>query len=228
MLRGPHIQPEVVMPNFSSRLNEACSVAPDVPSFGKGQQTHIAKKLGCSQEAVRKWFAGESVPRRAIAERLAKLLDVSYMWLLMGAAYGEVDVAIKQAKNHDAAVYATVAYAIVKDAGVSICGDEHCADMIVINNGAMTYVSARGAVETNKKNVFLVTFRKIQIKECSTVAVFNEITKDGVVKSRYLEIAKVLWQAGCVKTVGNEVTLTFSRKGNSYEAGGVKLNNFLG
>jgi hypothetical protein len=100
--------------------------------------------------------------------------------------------------------------------------------MIVINNGSMTHVSARGAVETNKKNVFLVTFRKIQIKECTTVAVFNEITKDGVVKSTYLEIAKELWQRDCVNVVGNEVTLTFSRKGNSYEAAGLKLNNFLG
>jgi len=146
----------------------------------------------------------------------------------MGATYGEVDVAIKQAKNHDAAVYAAVAYSIVRGAGVSICGDEHCADMIVINNGSMTHVSARGAVETNEKNVFLVTFRKIQIKECTTVAVFNEITKDGVVKSTYLEIAKELWQRDCVNVVGNEATLTFSRKGNSYEAAGVKLNNFLG
>lgn len=216
------------MSSFQNRLNESCSVATNIPPFGKGQQTYIAKNLGCSQEAVRKWFAGESVPRREIAGRLAKLLDVSYTWLALGATYGEVDVAIKQAKNHDAAVYATVAYAIVRGAGVSICGDEHCADMIVINNGSMTHVSARGAVETDEKNIFLVTFRKIQIKECTTVAVFNEITKDGVVKSTYLEIAKELWQRDCVNVVGNEVTLTFYRKGNSYEAAGVKINNFLG
>ena len=216
------------MSSFQNRLNEACSVSPKVPRFGKGQQTYIARELGCSQEAVRKWFSGESIPRAKMGQKVAKFLDVSHAWLVMGAAYGEVDVAIKQAKNHDAAVYATVAYAIVRGAGVSICGDEHCADMIVINNGSMTHVSARGAVETNEKNVFLVTFRKIQIKECTTVAVFYEITKDGVVKSTHLEIAKELWQRDCVNVVGNEVTLTFSRKGNSYEAGGVKLNNFLG
>jgi len=222
------IQQRVVMSSFQNRLNEACSVSPEVPRFGKGQQTYIARELGCSQEAVRKWFSGESIPRAKMGQKLAKFLDVSYAWLVMGATYGEVDVAIKQAKNHDAAVYAAVAYSIVRGAGVSICGDEHCADMIVINNGSMTHVSARGAVETNEKNVFLVTFRKIQIKECTTVAVFNEITKDGVVKSTYLEIAKELWQRDCVNVVGNEATLTFSRKGNSYEAAGVKLNNFLG
>ena len=221
------IQQRVVMSSFQNRLNEACSVSPKVPRFGKGQQTCIARELGCSQEAVRKWFSGESIPRAKMGQKLAKFLDVSHTWLLMGAAYGEVDVAIKQAKNHDAAVYASVAYAIMWGAGVSICGDEHCADMIVINNGSMTHVSARGAVETDKKNVFLVTFRKIQIKECTTVAVFHEVNKDFSVKSFYLEIPTEAWQGGGVKVNANEVTLTFSRKGNSFESNGIKFNNFL-
>jgi|AOAMet_48_BLW_10_2_1038533.scaffolds.fasta_scaffold07028_1 transcriptional regulator with XRE-family HTH domain len=216
------------MPNFTSRLNESCAVSTKVPRFGKGQQTYIAKELGCSQEAVRKWFAGETIPRRGIAARLAKLLDVEYSWLVMGAAYGEVDEIIKKAKNHDAAVYATVAYVIVKNVGVSLCGEDHSADMFIIDNGVTRYICAKAAAETKSKGVFVVTFRKIQVKESTTVAVFNEISKDSIVTSTYLEIPAEAWQGKNVKTSGNEVTLTFSRKGNSYEAGGVKLSNFLG
>ena len=181
-----------------------------------------------SQEAVRKWFAGETIPRRGIAARLAKLLDVEYSWLVMGAAYGEVDEIIKKAKNHDAAVYATVAYIIVKNVGVSLCGEDHSADMFVIDNGVTRYVCAKAAVETKNKGVFVVTFRKIQVKESTTVVVFNEINKDSIVKSTYLEIPEEAWQGKNVKTNGNEITLTFTRKGNSYEAGGIKLKSFLG
>lgn len=222
------IQLGVVMPNFHSRLNESCAVSTKVPPHGKGQQTYIARELGCSQEAVRKWFANESVPRAKIGAKLAKLLDVSYTWLMLGAALGEVEEEIKKAKNHDAAVYATLAYAIVKNVGASLCGDDHPADMFIIDNGVSRHVCAKAAAETKDNGVFVVTFRKIQVKESTTVVVFNEINKDSIVKSTFLEIPEEAWQGKNVKTNGNEVTLTFTRKGNSYEASGIKLKSFLG
>lgn len=200
-----------------------------VPRFGKGQQTYISRELGCSQEAVRKWFAGESVPRAKIGAKLASLLDVSYTWLMLGAAMGEVEQEIKKAKNHDAAIYGTLAYCIVKNVGASLCGDDHPADMFIIENGVNRHVCAKAAVETKSNGVFVVTFRKIQVKESTTVAVFNKIDKDSVVSSTYLEIPQEAWLGKNVKTSGNEVTLTFSRKGNTaYESNGIKLKKFLG
>ena len=215
------------MSTFHGRLNEACSVSPKVPRFGKGQQTCIARELGCSQEAVRKWFAGESIPRAKMGQKLAKFLDVDSAWLLMGAGYGEVDEEIKKAKTHDSAIYATVALAIVSAVGVAFCDDEHPSDLLVIDNGVSRHVCAKGAFTTKDKDVFVVTFRKIQIKESVTVAVFHEENKDFSIKSFYLEIPAEAWQGKNVKTNGNEVTLTFSRKGNSFESNGIKFNNFL-
>jgi transcriptional regulator with XRE-family HTH domain len=217
------------MSNFHSRLNESCAVNSDVPRFGKGQQTYIARKLGCSQEAVRKWFSGESVPRANMGAKLAKLLDVSYTWLMLGAAHGEVTEEIKKAKNHDAAIYATIAHSIVKNVGVTLCGEEHPADMLIIDNGVAMHVCAKGAYQTEDKGVFVVTFRKIQIKESTTVAVFYEINKDSSIKTTYLEIPEQAWRCEGVLTDGNEVTLTFRQKGSAgFESSGVKLNNFLG
>lgn len=215
------------MPSFHSRLLESCAVSTKIPPYGKGQQTYIAKELGCSQEAVRKWFSNESVPRAKIGAKLAKVLDVSYTWLMFGASLTEVEEEIKKAKNHDAAIYATLAYAILKNVGASLCGDEHPADMFIIENGSNKHVCAKAAY-TKNKGAFVVTFRKIQVKESTTVAVLSKIDKDSVVSINFLEIPAEAWQGKNVKTSGNEVTLTFSRKGNSYEAGGVKLSNFLG
>jgi hypothetical protein len=203
-------------------------VSTKVPPYGKGQQTYIAKELGCSQEGVRKWFAGESVPRAKIGAKLAKVLDVSYPWLMFGDTLGEVEQENQKAKNHDAAVYATVAYAIVKNVAVSLCGEDHSADMFMIDGGVTSHVCAKGANETKDKDVFMVTFRKIQIKESTTVAVFNEISKDSTMKSTFVEIPKEAWQGKGIKTNGIEATLTFARKSsNVYESNGIKLNTFL-
>lgn len=224
----PQIQQEVVMSNFDSRLHEACAVNSNVPRFGKGQQTYIARELGCSQEAVRKWFAGESIPRAKMGYKLSKLLDVDYTWLVMGAAHGEVDDEIRKAKTHDAAIYATVAYSILRNVGVAFCGDEHSSDLLIIVDGVSRNVCAKLGHPTKDKDVFTATFRKIQIKESTTVVVLDEITKDFVVKTIFLEIPNELWQGDGAKANGNEVTLTLTRKGNAvYGANGIKLHNFL-
>ena len=59
------------MDNFAKRLLEACNASDEIPEYGKGQQTHLASLLNVSQEAVRKWFAGETVPRASMSMKLA-------------------------------------------------------------------------------------------------------------------------------------------------------------
>lgn len=69
---------------FSARLAQACDDCPSVPEYGKGRQVVIADKLGVSQEAVRKWFSNDSIPRPNKMRELAEFLDVDQAWLALG------------------------------------------------------------------------------------------------------------------------------------------------
>jgi len=70
---------------FVRRLNQACDDVPNlIPPHGEGRQIELAKRMGMSQEGVRKWFAGEAMPRRDAMRRLAQLLEVEEPWLALG------------------------------------------------------------------------------------------------------------------------------------------------
>lgn len=70
--------------NFSHRLALACDKA-GIPLHGR--QAEIAVRLKITPKAVSKWFNGESVPRPAMADRLADLLGSSAQYL-----YGYTDM----------------------------------------------------------------------------------------------------------------------------------------
>lgn len=72
------------MSEFKDRLNQACDDSDYVPDMGKGRQVAIAKRLGISQEAARKWFAGEAQPRGQRLKDLAQFLNVEESWLSLG------------------------------------------------------------------------------------------------------------------------------------------------
>jgi transcriptional regulator with XRE-family HTH domain len=65
---------------FAKRLDEACDAA-GLPGFRAGRQSMIAKEMGVTAEASRRWFAGESIPRVETIHRLAKFLRVDPSWL---------------------------------------------------------------------------------------------------------------------------------------------------
>lgn len=70
---------------FVIRLNQACDDAASlIPPHGEGRQIALAKLMGMSQEGVRKWFAGEAMPRREAMKRLAQILGVEEPWLALG------------------------------------------------------------------------------------------------------------------------------------------------
>lgn len=72
---------------FVKRLNQACDDIPDrIPPHGAGRQIELAKRMGMSQEGVRKWFAGEAMPRRGVMAKLANVLKVEEPWLALGIA----------------------------------------------------------------------------------------------------------------------------------------------
>lgn len=69
---------------FAKRLRQACDDSFVVPEYGKGRQVAIAKHMKCTQEAVRKWFEGEAMPKPQKMRRLATFLDVDEGWLALG------------------------------------------------------------------------------------------------------------------------------------------------
>jgi hypothetical protein len=71
--------------DFAARLKKACDDNQSViPPYGLGRQVVIARKLKVSQEAVRKWFSGESRPRVKLMAALAQFLGVDQAWLALG------------------------------------------------------------------------------------------------------------------------------------------------
>lgn len=73
-----------ILKDFAARLDKACDDSPHIPEKGKGRQLAIAKILGVSQEAARKYFAGLALPRPIKMQLLAEKLDVDKSWLALG------------------------------------------------------------------------------------------------------------------------------------------------
>ena len=78
------IMQQVAGTSFSQRLSQACDDSQIVPEYGKGRQVAIAKRLEVTQEAVRKWFAGEAIPRPEKMRELSEYLEVDVPWLALG------------------------------------------------------------------------------------------------------------------------------------------------
>lgn len=106
---------------FHQRLTQACENLPTVvPEYGHGRQVFISRELKVTQEAVRKWFSGESRPKVNKMRQLAALLDVDEAWLALGVE-PELDRREKRIHNErtEGAVY--VAFGLLTMAG------GHCA-----------------------------------------------------------------------------------------------------
>ncbi|MBW0146229.1 helix-turn-helix domain-containing protein [Marinobacter arenosus] len=70
--------------DFAQRIKIACDNQPRLPANKEGQETWLSSRLGISHEAVRRWFSGESMPRRRLMADLASLLKVDERWLASG------------------------------------------------------------------------------------------------------------------------------------------------
>ena len=141
------------MTTFSQRLRQACAEHPNVPEYGKGEQTYLAKNLKVSQEAVRKWFSGESQPRQAIMIRLARLLDVEYVWLALGTSEIEFGRLRELSKTQDAAVHALISFLILKGYNVAFPSDDSDrADLHAIGHGVQRNLVVRTPSAVSKKD----------------------------------------------------------------------------
>lgn len=120
MLDSP--KKKVVHPEFAQRMQIACDGNPNVPPLNKGRlgwfATELEKRFHAKTtiETVRKWFAGETLPRPKMMGYLAAVLQVDHAWLSVGSS---PQISDKQKKVRDA----TADGAVNLVAGlIQICG----------------------------------------------------------------------------------------------------------
>lgn len=102
---------------FSRRLKEACDNNESIPAYGKGRQVVIANSMKVSQEAVRKWFEGDSMPRPAKMKQLAAYLAVDHEWLALGITPVLNKEELKKANRRSAASVYIVTGSIMLEGG---------------------------------------------------------------------------------------------------------------
>lgn len=142
--------------NFKERLEKACDTCVDIPPFGRGRQTIIAKKLEVSAEAVRKWFSGESTPRPKTMKALAKTLGEDYVWLALGTDYKKTESLKEIAKLSDTAMFAFCGLAM--ENGYSFALNEEVtigADLVLIKQANIVYIKLLTVDVRNKNKVQL-------------------------------------------------------------------------
>ena len=222
------IQPQVVLltaaaagvfMDFAIRLNQACDESPLVPEHGRGRQVYIAKKLKVTQEAVRKWLVGESLPRPDKFKELAKVLGVDPLWLQLGTSPLEIAEKRQAALRGDAAVYGVMSYLLLAGYHVAVPQDGSSrVDIFAIKHGTQLSIVARMG-QPLAKGEWTATF------PASVEARWQAVFATGE-ESLHLEIVDVppelALRHGTRTGNGVEVLIRRSPKGR-YTLGGVEL-----
>lgn len=129
---------------FARRLKQACDESPLVPEHGRGRQVYIAKKMRVTQEAVRKWLEGESLPRPDKIKDLAKVLGVDPLWLQLGTSPLEIAEKRQAALRGDAAVYGVMSYLLLAGYHVAVPqSPDQKVDVFAIKHGTQLSIVAR-------------------------------------------------------------------------------------
>lgn len=118
--------------NFEKRLEQACNNNPDIPKFGSGRQTVIAREMKVSTEAVRKWFNGLAMPRPQMMKALAKFLEVDHVWLSLGTDFRQTNELKDIAKHKDVCLYAFCGYALDKGFSIGFDSDDQAGAYLVV------------------------------------------------------------------------------------------------
>lgn len=211
------------MSEFYTRLLQACAENPDIPEYGKGRQTYISQKMGVSQEAVRKWFAGESKPKSAIGRKLADLLGVDYVWLVLGTSHGEIEKRREAASRQDAAVYALMSYLVEKGYSAAFDNENDNVDIITIYQGLQNHIAVR--VAEGKKDKLTAAFSLSVINDISTIVAVR--TNTFSLSYDFLWIGPDVWASHGVRE-GNDMLLRFSNpQKKKYTVGSTKLTRYL-
>ncbi|TIU88879.1 MAG: hypothetical protein E5W06_00495 [Mesorhizobium sp.] len=139
---------DIAHPDFARRLEQACDGNPDVPPLNYGRLGWFVERLAqhgveVAAETVRKWFAGETLPRRAPQTALAKILKVDAGWLAAGTS-PELSEVQRKTRNVVAggAVNAVAGFIQIDGGHPSFPEDT---DQVAKDNNVNLYAIIRGA-----------------------------------------------------------------------------------
>ena len=211
------------MKDFKDRFAKACLDNPEVPPFNRGQQTFIAENIGVSQEAVRKWFYGESKPKSPTARKLAELLNVDYLWLMMGTEHGEIEIKKVAAQRQDSAVYAFMAFLI--DQGYSAAFEQHDndIDIVSIHGGLLNHYIVRAAQSI--EDSVLVRFPTSSLSSSDSIVAIK--TEGSSLSFDFLIVDSETWESKA-ETKGSLSVLRITNPSKrEYRAGGTKVPLYL-
>lgn len=209
------------MTDFSTRLQQACDDSPYVPAYNNGRQTAIAKRLGVSQEAARKYFAGGR-PGPKNMKKLAEFLNVEESWLALGIKSKIDSNIVKELKNVSKGAIHAIAGMIHLEGGTSAFPNtddpSNPVDIFAITKGnhVAIHVSVARSIGNNKYE--LIVPRR-----------FNEVQVIAVIANQ----GEIIWLSipqtaidFCKKPDSGDFALTATQIGNNFEIDGLKLNKF--
>lgn len=207
--------------DFARRLQTACDNNNTVPPYGKGQQTWLCKRLGVSQEAVRRWFFGQSRPRPHLLSQLAALLDVDESWLALGITDAPKS-SEQRAYSDKAEGVAYICFGLLKAEGYACAfADNHEPfDFHAIKRGQHFFVSV-SAARPKSKNIYIT--HASNFEKASHLSVV--IREPGVFEVVHLPWS-LIQQAGRLTSENWELELR--EQGGGYTLNGVMLNRLEG
>lgn len=177
-----------------------------------------------SQEAVRKWFSGESRPKQPTVRKLASALNVDYVWLALGTSHGEIEKRRAAAGRQDSAVYALAGFVIEKGYNMAFAPADADHDIDAIGHGAHKVLVVRSA-NVASRNKWTVKF-PLSSMELANIAACRR--HDALFAYDFLWLtAQELTEHGFRE--GNDicVDLRFNPKSNRYTLGSKTMIKFL-
>lgn len=174
----PEVRDKTAAKKFSVRLIEACDSSPNIPEYGKGRQVVIANELGISQEAVRKYFSGESMPKQEKMRKLATFLEVEQAWLALGEK-SEVSRDAKRlaGKIADASVMFTAGTIQLAGGNCAFPAEDDpradCVDIYAIIKGVRYDINVASAHEISPGMFEVVVPREFKELKCIACVIYQ-------------------------------------------------------
>lgn len=209
---------------FKERFKQACDDSTIIPEYGKGRQVAIAKRLGVTQEAVRKWFTGESVPKSDKMRELAEYLEVDQGWLALGIEpeMGR-DEKRKAGRMVSGSVLMVAGLIMMEGGNVAWPGDRdprsQYVHMYAIMRGMQIALHVSTANETSNGNYELPIPHEYHDVRCVG------FVASGAGKFHLIDIPTALIEEHKTRKSGN-YAIVVNRVGNDYFAGADKVARF--
>lgn len=212
------------MKDFKDRFTKACLDNPDIPPFNRGQQSFIAQNVGVSQEAVRKWFYGESKPKPPTAKKLAKLLKVDYVWLMMGENQGETEVKKVAAQRQDSAVYAFMAFLLEHGHSAAFEQRDSDIDIFSIQDGVQNQYTVRAA--ESSEDSMLVSFPSSSLSSSDSIVAIKT-TNSSSLSFDFLIVDSKMWESKSKKKGSLSLLKMTNPSKRKYLVGDTKIPFYL-